>query len=257
MNILDKIVADKQKEVEFYKNTFDVSIFEESPYFENTCYSLKNNIKEHSGVIAEFKRQSPSKGIINNRANIIDVVKGYEQANVSAISVLTNSKYFGGKPDDIINIRDIIDIPILRKEFIIDEYQIIEAKSLGADAILLIASVLTKAKIIHFSKLAKSLGLEILLEIHSEKELFKINQYIDCVGVNNRDLKHFKVDINNSISLSERIPNEFVKVSESGISSIDTIKKLKEYGFQAFLIGENFMKTDNPGNACNEFISKL
>ena len=257
MNILEKIVTDKRKELEFSKNNFEVSEFEKSKYFNRNTLSFSKSIIEKSGIISEFKRQSPSKGIINNSSKIEEVTLGYEKAGVSALSILTNEKYFGGKTEDIISVRDQINIPILRKEFIVDEYQIFEAKAMGADAILLIASVLKKNEILSFSKLAKLLGLEILLEIHNEKELSAINRYVDCVGVNNRNLKTFDVDIQNSIDLSEKVPKDFVKISESGISSVSAINTLKEYGYQGFLIGENFMKTDNPAKACQEFIKEL
>jgi indole-3-glycerol phosphate synthase len=257
MNILEKIVADKRKEIELIKTQNLIADLEKSQFFERKTISFSRNIIKKSGVISEFKRQSPSKGIINNSAKIEDVTIAYENVGVSALSILTNKKYFGGNCKDIINVRNNINIPILRKEFIIDEYQIIEAKSIGADAILLIASVLTKNEILNFTKLAKSLNMEILLEIHNEQELSLINQYVDCVGVNNRNLKTFEVDIQNSINLSGKIPNDFVKISESGISSVSAIKTLKEYGFQGFLIGENFMKTENPGLACKEFINEL
>ena len=257
MNILEKIVADKRKEVEILKNRILISDYEKSQYFDKKTFSLRLNLKNKSGIISEFKRQSPSKGIINNTSNVLDVTGGYENAGVSALSILTDKKYFGGSIDDIIKVRDNIQIPILRKEFIVDEFQIVEAKAIGADAILLIASVLSKQETENFAKLAKSLGLEILLEIHNEQELSHINQYVDCVGVNNRNLKTFEVNIQNSISLSYKIPNDFVKVSESGISSVDAIKELQQFGFQGFLIGENFMKTDNPAMACQTFINEL
>jgi len=257
MNILDKIIADKRKEIEILKKKILLSKLENSEYFDRKTYSFSQNIRRKSGIIAEFKRQSPSKGIINDSSQITDVVGGYENAGVSALSILTNEKYFGGKNEDIIKVRNKIKIPILRKEFIVDEYQIIEAKSLGADAILLIAAVLNKDEVLQFSRLAKSLGLEILLEIHNENELSLVNQHINCIGVNNRNLKTFEVDIRNSIHLSEKIPNDFVKISESGISSVSAINELKPYGFQGFLIGENFMKTNNPALACKTFINEL
>ena len=257
MNILDKIVADKKQFVKKVKSTTSILELEKSSFFDRKILSFSESIKNKSGIIAEFKRQSPSKGIINNTSKITDVTKDYENAGASCLSILTDNKYFGGKTEDIISVRNLIKIPILRKEFIIDFFQIAEAKAIGADAILLIASVLTENEVLNFSKYAKSLGLEILLEIHNESELNHINQYIDCVGVNNRNLKDFSVSIENSIKLSDKIPDEFVKISESGISSIDAINELKKYGFQGFLIGENFMKTDNPGEACKKLISEL
>jgi indole-3-glycerol phosphate synthase len=257
MNILDKIVSDKRKLVEYQIKAVKNIELEKSKHFNRKALSFSKSIKEKSGIISEFKRQSPSKGIINNTANILEVVKTYEKAGASALSILSDKKYFGGENNDIITVRDYIDIPILRKDFIIDEYQIVEAKAIGADVILLIAAILSKEEVLQFAKFAKSLGMEVLLEIHNIAELSAINQFVDCVGVNNRNLKDFTIDINNSIFLSKKIPGNFVKVSESGINSINTINILKEHNFKGFLIGENFMKTDNPGQACNNFIRNL
>ena len=257
MSILKKIVNSKQKELLKQKEKHSISFLEKQKYFLREPISIKKHIQNKLGIISEFKRKSPSKGIINSHSKVIDVAQQYEKAGVSALSILTNTKYFGGTINDIISVRDTVNIPILRKEFIIDEYQIIETKAIGADAILLIASILTKKQIINFSKIAKSLKLEVLLEIHNENELIKINNYIDCIGINNRNLNNFTVNINNSINLANKIPDNFIKISESGISSIDVIKKLKVYNFKGFLIGENFMKTQNPGNACYNFLNQL
>ncbi|MDH3321755.1 MAG: indole-3-glycerol phosphate synthase TrpC, partial [Flavobacteriaceae bacterium] len=180
------------------------------------------------------------------------------KAGVSGISVLGDTKYFGGALDDLIQARNSVEIPILRKEFIIDSYQIYEAKAFGADAVLLIAAILTADEIKIFSELANQLDLEVLLEIHNEEELKKSDlTYVDLVGVNNRNLKTFEVSLDNSKRLSELIPNEKVKISESGISSVNAINELKAYGFQGFLIGENFMKTEDPGASALEFLNKL
>lgn len=258
MNILDKIVIDKRREVEAKKNLFSVTFLKTTPLFSRKTFSLSKSLKSGSGIIAEFKRRSPSKQVINNTSSVIDVVKGYEKAGVSGISVLGDTKYFGGGLDDLIQARNAVDIPILRKEFIIDSYQIYEAKAFGADAVLLIAAILTAHEIKEFSKLAHQLGLEVLLEIHNEEELYKSNlSHVDMVGVNNRNLKTFEVSLETSKSLSALIPNDKVKISESGISSITAINELKQFGFQGFLIGENFMKTDNPGEAAIEFLKNL
>ena len=210
-----------------------------------------------SGIIAEHKRRSPSKSVINQNLNVQDVASGYEQAGVCGMSVLTDSKYFGGALDDLLLARASCNMPLLRKEFIIDSYQIIEAKAYGADAILLIAAILTRKEIKVFSELAKSLKLDVLLEIHNEEELHKsLMPSLDLLGVNNRNLKTFNVNLETSKQLSKVIPNDFVKVSESGISSVEAIKELQPYGYQGFLIGENFMKTDNPGQSALKFIIK-
>lgn len=259
MTILDHIVKDKYKEVAFKKQLIPQAHFERMPLFDRIPISLKDNLKKsHSGIIAEHKRRSPSKAVINQNHNVFDVAIGYEQAGVCGMSVLTDVKYFGGSLDDLWIARSSCSLPLLRKEFIIDSYQILEAKAFGADAVLLIAAILTRVGIRQLSQLAKSLQLEVLLEIHDENELHKsIMPTIDMIGVNNRNLKTFEVNTDNSKKLSTIIPDEFVKVSESGISTVDTIKDLKQYGYQGFLIGENFMKTDNPGKSAKQFIDNL
>lgn len=259
MNILDKIIADKRKEVALKKSLLSISQWEQSVLFERKTTSLAQALcKSETGIIAEHKRRSPSKDIINQHTNVAQVAQGYQKAGACGMSVLTDLKYFGGSLEDLLLARASVNMPLLRKEFIIDEYQILEAKAHGADIILLIAAVLTRAEIKTLSELAKSLGLEVLLEVHNEEELQKsIMPSLDMLGVNNRDLKTFNVSLETSKTLSRSIPDEFVKVSESGISSVEAIKELKEYGFQGFLIGENFMKTENPGVSAMEFIKNL
>lgn len=259
MNILDKIVRDKRLEVELRKKLIPIKQLEQSILFERQTVSLAANLRNSkSGIIAEHKRRSPSKSIINNNLNVQDVAKGYEDAGASGMSVLTDAKYFGGSLDDLLLARASCNLPLLRKEFIIDNYQILEAKAYGADVILLIAAILTKEEIKEFSEFAKSLQLDVLLEVHNEKELHKsIMPSLDMLGVNNRNLKTFEVSLDTSKALSEIIPNEFAKVSESGISTIEAIKELQSYGYQGFLIGENFMKTDNPGVSAINFINDL
>ncbi|MBU3027307.1 indole-3-glycerol phosphate synthase TrpC [Zobellia galactanivorans] len=259
MNILDKIVADKRKETDLRKSLIPVSQLENSVLFARETVSLGKALRNSpTGIIAEHKRRSPSKSEINQGLNVQDVARGYENAGVCGMSVLTDGKYFGGSLDDLLLARASVRLPLLRKEFIIDEYQIIEARAHGADVILLIAAILSKEEIKTFSELAKSLDLDVLLEVHNEAELQKsIMPSLDMLGVNNRNLKTFEVSLDTSKSLSKLIPDEFVKVSESGISSIEAIKNLKPYGYQGFLIGENFMKTDNPGENAKEFIKQL
>lgn len=259
MNILDNIVIDKRAEVDLKKSLIPVSQLEQSVLFERKTTSLTNKLRNStSGIIAEHKRRSPSKSTINHNLNVQDVAKGYEEAGVCGMSVLTDLKYFGGALDDLLLARASCNLPLLRKEFIIDEYQILEAKAYGADVILLIAAILTKAEIKRFSEFAKSLQLDVLLEVHNEEELHKsIMPSLDMLGVNNRNLKTFEVSLEISKTLSSMIPNEFVKVSESGISNTEAIKELQPYGFQGFLIGENFMKTDNPGASAKTFIKSL
>ncbi|WP_412986008.1 indole-3-glycerol phosphate synthase TrpC [Pontimicrobium sp. IMCC45349] len=259
MNILDKIVLDKRNEVTLRKSLIPISQLEQSVLFNKETFSLANRLRNSkTGIIAEHKRRSPSKSVINQSLNVQDVAKGYENANVCGMSVLTDSKYFGGSLDDLLLARANCNLPLLRKEFIIDEYQIIEAKSYGADVILLIAAILSREEIKQFSELAKSLQLDVLLEVHNEEELHKsIMPSLDMLGVNNRNLKTFEVSLETSKALSKSIPGDFVKVSESGISSVNAIKELQPYGYKGFLIGENFMKTDNPGASASEFINKL
>ena len=259
MNILDLIITDKKIEVNQRKRLFPSAYWESSPLFERKTKSLAKSLKaSNSGIIAEHKRRSPSKQNINSSLSVEKVAKGYESAGVCGMSILTDGKYFGGSLDDLTIARAVSDFPLLRKEFIIDEYQIIEAKAFGADAILLIAAILSPQEILSFSKTAKSLGLDVLLEVHNLNELEKsIMPSIDLIGVNNRNLKTFKVSLETSRSLAEKIPAEFVKVSESGISEVASIKKLKAIGYKGFLVGENFMKTDNPGLAAKDFINQL
>jgi len=227
--------------------------------FERDCISVSNRIKNvGSGIIAEHKRRSPSKSVINNNHKVWEVAKGYEEAGVSAMSVLTDLHYFGGGLEDLQMARATVDLPLLRKDFTIDPYQIIEAKAYGADFILLIAAILTREEIAAFSKLAHTLGLEVLLEVHNLEELQKsIMPTLNLIGVNNRNLKTFEVSAQISKDLSSEIPDDFIKVSESGISDVATIKELKTYGYQGFLIGENFMKTDQPAKAASEFVNQL
>ncbi|WP_413997787.1 indole-3-glycerol phosphate synthase TrpC [Flavobacterium sp. W1B] len=259
MNILDKIIVDKKREVILKKSIIPVSQLEASVFFGKKTISLSTNLKNsNSGIIAEHKRRSPSKAEINYGFTVEEVVKGYENAGACGISVLTDGKYFGGSLDDLLLARASVNIPILRKEFVVDEYQILEAKAHGADLILLIAAVLTRDEIKSLSEFAKALGLEVLLEVHNQEELEKsIMPTLDMIGVNNRNLKTFEVSLDFSKQLAAQIPNDFVKVSESGISSIEAINELKPYGYKGFLIGENFMKTANAGEAAKEFISQL
>lgn len=259
MNILDKIVAQKKIEVELSKQTTSIKKLEQNTFFQRNTISLTDNLlKENSsGVIAEFKRKSPSKGIINDKFSSLDVVKTYENAGVSGSSILTDEEFFGGTKQDLISVRNEVSIPLLRKDFMIDEYQFIEAKAIGADVILLIASILTPKEVKHFTELAKSLQLQVLLELHDESELNHVHHLVDMVGVNNRNLKTFEVDVEQSIRMAEKLGKDFVKVAESGISNIETLHHFKNNGFQGFLIGENFMKTENPGLACKQFIDAI
>ena len=259
MNILDKIIADKYKEVDLKKGLIPTKQLEQSVLFGRQGESLAKVLRESdTGIIAEHKRRSPSKQTINQNTNVGQVAKGYQTAGACGMSVLTDIKYFGGSLEDLLLARASAKMPLLRKEFMISEYQVLEAKAHGADVILLIAAVLTKSEIKTLSELAKSLDMDVLLEVHNEEELHKsIMPSLDMLGVNNRNLKTFEVSLETSKSLSKLIPDDFVKVSESGISSVEAIKELRPFGYQGFLIGENFMKTENPGMSAKEFINEL
>ncbi len=259
MNILDKIVADKYKEVELRKSIIPVQQLENSVLFNRQGNSLAEALlNSDTGIIAEHKRRSPSKAVINQKVSVQDVAIGYETAGVCGMSVLTDGKYFGGSLDDLVLARASTSMPLLRKEFIIDEYQLLEAKAYGADVILLIAAVLSRDEIKSLSEFAKKLSLDVLLEVHNLEELEKsIMPSLDMLGVNNRNLKTFEVSTDVSKELSKHIPDDFVKVSESGISSIEAIKDLQQYDYKGFLIGENFMKTENPGQSAIEFLKAL
>ncbi|MBC7567275.1 MAG: indole-3-glycerol phosphate synthase TrpC [Pedobacter sp.] len=260
MNILDQIVLRKKVEVDYAKQQVPITELEKAEHFNRKTYSFKDFLllKERTGIIAEFKRKSPSKGLINGDATVGDVTSAYAAAGASALSVLTDTDFFGGRPQDLLEARAANDIPLLRKDFMIDEYQLLEAKAWGADVVLLIAAILTPTEIKHLSTLAKSLGLNVLLEVHNREELLRsICPGLDAIGVNNRNLADFTVNIQTSFDLVDEIPKDFMKISESAISATATIRDLKEVGFNGFLIGENFMKTDDPGAAMREFVSEL
>jgi len=260
MTILDKIIAHKKIEVAQLRREVQVEKLVKSPNFQRTPISLKKALlsKNSNGIIAEFKRQSPSKGVINDIAEIVDVTQGYLKANVTAQSILTDSEFFGGNIIDVINARSVNEnVPILRKDFIVDGFQVVEAKAIGADVILLIAACLTKEELKNYGKLAEDLGLEVLYEVHTMEELDKIELDHKIIGINNRNLKTFEVDLEHSIELANQIPGSCIKVSESGISDPRIIIGLKEFGFHGFLIGENFMKEEDPGIACQQFIAQI
>lgn len=258
MNILDTIIDYKRKEVAIRKKEVSVAALEHSAFFKKNTFPLKEFLlnRNKTGIIAEFKRKSPSKGIINDTADVVEVTKGYTANGASCLSVLTDEHFFGGTDEDVRKAR-INDIPILRKEFIIDEYQVIEAKSIGADAILLIAACLTVKEVKRLASFAKQLNLAVLLELHDEEELEHICDETDIVGINNRNLKTFAVDIERSLRMAERIPAGKIKVAESGISIPENIILFKENGFHGFLIGENFMKEKDPTIAFARFVQQL
>jgi len=259
MNILDKIIAHKRQEVDARKEKFPVKLLEDSIYFNTPTVSLSAYLQrpDKHGIIAEFKRRSPSKGDINPYASVEAVSIGYMQAGASALSVLTDEHFFGGKSSDLTEARKYNFCPILRKDFIIDEYQIIEARSIGADAILLIAACLDKEALHRLASFARSLGLEVLVELHNEQELHKLSPEANIVGVNNRDLTTFETSIAHSIQMFPKLPAEMVKISESGLNDPQAVVELRRVGFQGFLIGEYFMRAERPGARCREFIKDI
>lgn len=259
MNRLDEIVASKKREVAEKRELYPIKLLERSIYFNTPPLSLKTYIMrpDLNGIIAEFKRKSPSKGTINEFSKPDQVCLQYMQAGASALSVLTDKEFFGGASDDLIAARKFNYCPILRKDFIIDEYQVVESKSIGADAILLIAEILTKKELAELSDLASSLGLEVLHEVHSRKSIDKLPSQVSIVGINNRNLNTFHVSINHAASLVSNLPGDVVKVAESGITSPEMLLTLKSIGFNGFLIGEKFMREASPGKACQAFINRL
>ena len=258
MNILDTIIEYKALEVQAVKEKISVQELQQSSFYARPTFSLKQFLLDETktGIIAEFKRKSPSKGIINDTADVVEVTTAYTAHGASCLSVLTDEHFFGGSANDLQKAR-VHQIPILRKDFIIDEYQITEARAMGADVILLIAACLSPERVKELAEFAKKLQLEVLLEIHTENELAHICDATEIVGINNRDLKTFSVDINRSIELGKKIPADKIKIAESGINNIDTICTFKEAGFKGFLIGENFMKQPDPTIAFADFVQQL
>ena len=258
MNILEKIIAQKRIELRHQKEAVSTEMLEKMAQYKNENKSFKQALlRSSTGIIAEFKRRSPSKDWIFKDAKVDEVVPAYEKSGASAISVLTDEVFFGGNLTDLKQASQLVHLPILRKDFVIDEYQIYQAKALGASVVLLIATALTEKQCYQLASTAHDIGLEVLLEIHSEPELKYITPMVDVVGINNRNLSTFVTDIQVSLELGEKIPIDFVKISESGISSVEVIKELRQHGFQGFLMGENFMKTHQPGDALKQFIGNL
>lgn len=259
MNILEKITAHKLKEVAERQSLYPTALLERSVFFETPVVSLKKYLQrpDKVGVIAEFKRKSPSKGDINAYAEVEPISIGYMQAGASALSILTDTAFFGGKNADLSTAREFNFCPILRKDFIIDEYQIIEARSIGADAILLISEILSKAEVAQLSQFAHSLGLEVLLEMHSLDQMDKIGPHIDVVGVNNRNLGNFSVDLGTAMEMALKLPKDMVRISESGIKTPEEGAQLLQAGYHGLLIGGLFMSAPHPEKACAHFIREV
>ncbi len=259
MNLLDIIIACKKKELTESIRLNRFKDLEKSINFNRKCIPLSESIlsQDKTGIIAEFKRKSPSKGIINSDVSIEEVTSGYSREGASGLSVLTDFEFFGGTVADLSLARKLNSTPILRKDFIVDEYQVVESKAIGADAILLIAAILHKKGLLKLARLARSIDLQVLLEVHNAHELEMVNEFVNIIGVNNRDLTTFLVNTRLSFSLADKIPEGFVKISESGISSPHIIKQLKQAGYQGFLIGEKFMNNSDPVAAFSDFIKMM
>lgn len=259
--ILDKIIENKRREIERLKPLSSLERFRKEGFFwEISNRSLKSRLLDPAGtgIIAEFKRKSPSKGWFKpSDLEVEAVVRTYNDAGAAGMSVLTDTDFFGGDLDDLIQAKVISDIPVLRKDFIVDQWQIAEAKAFGADVILLIAACLKPEEVQSLALYAKTIGLEVLLEIHDESELVHICPEVDMVGVNNRNLKTFEVDIQRSLDLVKQIPADKPAVAESGINEVKTILTLREAGFKGFLIGERFMKEPDPAAAFKLFVDEL
>lgn len=259
-DILDSIVARKVQTLAAEKQTLPLKQLEAMLGEPCLGMSMRKSLAESStGIISEFKRRSPSKGWIHQNANPLEVTTAYEVAGASALSILTDEPFFGGSLEDVKKVRPHVKLPILRKDFIIDEYQLFQAKLAGADAVLLIAACLSRERCRMLAKEARELKLEVLLEIHTLEEEAYIAEEFDMVGVNNRNLGTFHTDVRNSFQLARQValPEGTIFVSESGISSPDTVKALREVGFRGFLIGENFMKAACPGASLAAFIKEM
>lgn len=257
MSILDTIQARKWEEIEERKNLRNIENLQSTPHYTDPRFSMSEFIKNGSGIISEFKRKSPSKPEIALDANVADVALAYAENGASGMSILTDLDFFGGHDMDVVKVRPLINIPILRKEFILDPYQIVEARAIGADCILLIAEILSKTEVKNLAKFAYETGLEVILEVHTQDQIKKYNDYIQIIGVNNRDLKTFTTDIEQSIRLFNHLPSQAIKISESGLSTGHEAKMLKSIGYNGFLVGESFMKNSNPGLALSTFIKEM
>jgi indole-3-glycerol phosphate synthase len=260
MNILEKIIAEKKKHIEEFSLLSPVRRFEDQGFFwriRNRSLVQSLLMPGTNGIIAEFKRKSPSKGWFKPKDLEVEKVLSYYNLASAGISVLTDETFFGGDLDDLIQAKVITDIPILRKDFIIDKWQVAESKAFGADVILLIAACLQPVQVKELAGYAKSIGLETILEIHHEKELDHYCDEVSLIGINNRNLENFEVDLDVSLKLIDKLPAGKPAIAESGIRSFQHIQMLKQAGFKGFLVGEMFMKEEDPGKAFEEFIIKL
>lgn len=258
MNILDTIIEHKKKEVAAAKAKMPVKELEAQPGFLQSCRSLSDALSKpnSTGIISEFKRRSPSKGLIKENADVNEITAAYTKYGAAGLSVLTDTQFFGGSKEDLLQARNN-DIPILRKDFMIDQYQVVEAKSMGADVILLIAACLTPQQVKDLAMAASALGLESILELHAEEELEHVCDEVTMIGINNRDLKTFTVDVERSLRMAEQLPKEKIKIAESGIDKVEDVLLFKQNGFKGFLIGEYFMKQPDTPTAFQKFTEQL
>jgi len=259
MNILEKIADHQRHLVTAKKKTHPINELEKTVFFEKKCRSLSSFVSNEkgSGLIAEFKRASPSNKNINPSANSLEICPGYDLNGASALSVLTNEEFFSGRNSDIEIVSGAVKIPILRKEFIVDEYQIIESKAIGADAILLILSLLTKEEIKSFTQLAHKLGLEVLAEIHEKEDLVEVGLNANLLGVNSRSLKLMKILPDHHEKMFDELKIKKTLIAESGIKSAKKAYELHKVGYNGFLVGSLFMEQKDPINACKYFVRQL
>lgn len=256
MNYLEKIIERKRIDVAEAKRAVPIEQLRELCAHSRPPLPFADSIRQRNGIIAEFKRRSPSKGVIHDGISPADVVPLYEQAGVSAVSVLTDGPFFGGALADLEQAAGLLGIPVLRKDFVIDEYQIVEARAHGASAVLLIAAVLGAARCHQLAEAARSMGMEVLLELHSADELDRLSDCVTVAGINNRNLRTFEVDLEHSMRLAAMLPQHLARISESGIHTTDDMLTLRRDGFDGFLIGECFMRQTDPGTACIEFCNQ-
>lgn len=259
MSVIEKIVAVKKKEIAERQELYPVKRLERSMYFDTPVVSLRKYLlrPDRQGIIAEIKRRSPSAGVLHAYVNVERTSIGYMQAGAAALSVLTDATFFGGSSEDLSTARRYNFCPILRKDFILDEYQIIESKSIGADAILLIARILDASLMKQLHACATSLGMEVMVELHDEDDVEKIPSDARLLGINHRNLQTFEVSLEKAIHLNERIGHDAIRIAESGIQYPEQVVRLRENGFDGFLIGEAFMRHARPDQACRDFIARL
>ncbi len=258
-HILDTIMATKAVEVAQAKECTPLRELERAvAAVDAPCRSLRASLLSHKGgVISEFKRRSPSKDWIKRNAEVAQIIPAYEQAGAAALSILTDTTYFGGSLADVEQARALTSLPILRKEFVLDEYQLFQARAVGADACLLIAAAIGAKRCHELAREAHNIGLEVILEIHAEDELEAYSDHVDVIGVNNRDLRVFRTDTAQSERLFPLLPAEALPISESGLLQAETARRLQQIGYKGFLVGEAFMKAERPGEALKEYLSQL